>query len=67
MKLSDINLIVETQDDSETFEVVDRQTGTVVGKYKNKTRAINVRDKKDNENGSYRYMVRSAKDQKERL
>ena len=66
MKLSDINL-VEQENDTETYEVVDRQTGHVVGKYKNKTRAKNVRDKKDNEYGSYRYSVRSVKTTKELL
>jgi len=42
------------------YEVIDRRTGAVVGTYTNKTRARNVRDRKDLEYGAVRYMVREV-------
>lgn len=38
-----------------TYDVVDSQTGKVVGSYTNKTRARNEVDKRDNEYGGVRY------------
>lgn len=41
-----------------TYEVVDRQTGKVVGTYTNGKRARSRRDKLDLAYGACRYMVR---------
>lgn len=40
------------------FELIDRHTGKVVGKYRSVIRARRARDRKDNEYGGYRYHVR---------
>jgi len=56
VKVSKIILAAEI--DPETpYNVVDTQTGKVVGKfkYKNRNQARSFRDKKDNEYGAVRY------------
>ena len=40
------------------FEVVDRQTGAVIGRFGCARRARAMQDRKDNEYGAYRYFVR---------
>lgn len=40
------------------YEVIDTQTKRVVGTFKNRNRARNMADRKDNEYGAYRYIVR---------
>jgi hypothetical protein len=42
------------------FNVIDRQTGKVVGTYSTRVRASRARDKKDLEYGAYRYSVVAA-------
>lgn len=43
------------------FQIIDKQTGLVVGKpYSSRSRARARADKLDNEYGAYRYYVRSA-------
>lgn len=44
-----------------THEVVDNQTGKVIGKYKSSRRAHHAADKKDLEHGSVRYHARPIK------
>lgn len=41
------------------FQVIDRQTGRIVGTYKNRNRARTQVDKLDNAYGAYRYSVRT--------
>ena len=41
-----------------THQVVDSQTGQVVGQYSTRRRAMNVADKKDLEYGAVKYIVR---------
>jgi hypothetical protein len=42
------------------FQVIDKQTGTVVGTYSTVKRARAARERKDLEYGAYRYMVREV-------
>ncbi len=42
------------------YQVIDRQTGLVVGTYADVKRARRARDRKDLEYGAYRYMVRAV-------
>lgn len=43
---------------AKTHELVDMQTGAVVGKYISNSRALRAGDRKDNEYGAVRYCVR---------
>lgn len=43
-----------------TYEIVDRQTGRVVGTARTHAGAIRSRDRRDNEYGAYRYFVRAV-------
>lgn len=42
------------------FQVIDRQTGAVVGTFKNKQAARNKRDRMDSAYGAVRYTVREV-------
>lgn len=43
------------------YKVIDRKDGTVMGTYSTLKRALNKKDKLDNEYGGYRYGVDKAK------
>lgn len=46
--------------DQMTYQIIDKQTGRIVGTYNNRIRARTRRDRLDNEYGAYRYIVKAV-------